>query len=274
MHKRLVQSRVLEIVERDAWLDLFAAAPDDCARNLGIRFQRLGDIGVLASREVPIVELNRATCVGVVLPATAGELDVVSAWHETYGAPGWALQITPAAQTAVVNDWLHRRTMTASGTGWAKFERGTAPIAPVHATKVDVRPVDARTVPSFGDVVRAGFGLPIATAKWFAALFGRPEWRLYLAYDGETPIASGAAFVQHGVAWLGIDATLAAYRRRGAQAALIKRRVEDGCAAGLIGFTAETGQPSAGEGPAHTSYINYMRAGFTPAYVRPNYKLA
>ena len=80
--------------------------------------------------------------------------------------------------------------------------------------------------------------------------------------------------MQHGVAWFGIDATLSDYRRRGAQTALIHRRVEDGRAERLAGLTAETGQPSAGQEAAHTSYSNYTRAGFTPAYVRPNYKLA
>ena len=101
--------------------------------------------------------------------------------------------------------------------------------------------------------VQAGFDLPVATAKWFAALYGRPGWRLYLAYDGQTPIASGAAFAQYGVAWFGMDATLTDFRRRGAQTALINRRIEDGRALRLVGFTAETGQPPAGQEAAHTS---------------------
>ena len=138
--------------------------------------------------------------------------------------------------------------------------------------RVHIRLVNAESADAFGQVVQAGFSLPVATSKWFAALFGRPGWRLYLAYEGETPIASGATFVQHRVAWFGIDATVTDYRRRGAQTALINRRIEDGRVARLVGFTAETGQPSAGQEAAHSSYSNYTRAGFTPAYVRPNYK--
>jgi hypothetical protein len=269
-----VPKTMFERVERDAWLDLFAAAPDGCARNFGIRSRRLGDMGVLASREIAIVEFNRAMCVGIAAPATETELDAASAWLETNAAPGWALQVAPAAQTGAVQDWLRRRAMTASGTGWAKFERGTEPVAQVQTSRVQVRLVNAESADTFGQVVQAGFGLPVATAKWFAALFGRPGWLLYLAYDAEIPIASGAAFVRHGVAWFGIDATLTDYRRRGAQTALINRRIGHGRAARLVGFTAETGQPSAGQEAAHTSYSNYIRAGFTPAYVRPNYKLA
>jgi len=274
MPKDLAQSCMFELVERDAWLDLFAAAPDDCVRNFRISSQRLNDIGMLASREVAMVEFNRAMCVGIVAPATETELDEASSWLQTNAAPGWALQVAPAAQTGAVHDWLRRRVMRAAGTGWAKFTRGTSPVAPAQASRVQVRLVNAASAAAFGQIAQAGFGLPVATAKWFAALCGRPGWRLYLAYDGETPIASGAAFVQHGVAWFGIDATLADYRRRGAQTALINRRIEDGRAARLVGFTAETGQPAAGQEAAHTSYSNYTRAGFTPAYVRPNYKLA
>ena len=155
-----LQSGILELVERDAWLDLFASAPDDCARTFGISSQRLGDMAVLASREIAIVEFNRAMCVGMVVPATEMELDEASAWLQAHAAPGWALQIPPAAQTAAVRDWLHRRAMTASGTGWAKFERGMSPAPHVPTSSVHIRPVNAESADAFGQIVQAGFGLP------------------------------------------------------------------------------------------------------------------
>jgi hypothetical protein len=63
-------SATLELVEREAWLDLFAAAPDSCTRSLGLKSCRLGTMGLLACREVTITEFNRAMCVGAVEPAT------------------------------------------------------------------------------------------------------------------------------------------------------------------------------------------------------------
>ena len=145
MHQDSAQSCMFELVERDAWLDLFAAAPADSAQNLGLSWRRFRDIGVLASREVPIVEFNRAMCVGITAPATDAGLDEASAWLQTNAAPGWALQVAPAAHTGAVHDWLHRRTMTASGTGWAKFERGTSPIAHAQKSRVHIRLVDAES---------------------------------------------------------------------------------------------------------------------------------
>jgi hypothetical protein len=214
--RRPFANRHFEAVERDAWLDMFAAVPDDCARKLGIASHRLGDTGVLASREVPIVEFNRAMCIGMAAPATSAILDEASEWLLTNAAPGWALQVGPVARTTVIDDWLQRHTMTASGAGWAKFQREATPAAQARISTVDVRLVDAGNAEAFGAVVQAGFGLPAETAKWFAALSGRPGWTLYLAYEGETPVASGAAFASQAVAWFGIDATLADYRRRGA----------------------------------------------------------
>jgi hypothetical protein len=266
------QNGIFELVERDAWLDFFAAAPDDCAQAFGISSLRLHDMGLLAARELGMVEFNRAMCVGIVAPTSKTELDEASSWLKTNAASCWALQLAPTAHTRAVQDWLRRRAMAATATGWAKFKRGGSPAAHLERSKVQVRLVNRHSAESFGQVVQAGFGLPVATAKWFAALFGRPGWNVYLAYDGETPIASGAAFTQHDVAWFGMDATLAEFRRRGAPTALINRRIEDGLAARLVGFTAETGQPAAGQEAAHTSYSNYRRAGFVPAYVRPNYK--
>jgi hypothetical protein len=263
---------MFELVERDAWLDLFASVPDDCARKLGIGSQRLRDMGVLASREVPIVEFNRAMCIGMVAPATRADLDAASEWLQANAAPGWAMQVGPDARTAMVEDWLQRHATTASGTGWAKFQRKATPDIQTSTSAVDIRLVNAGSADAFGAVVQAGFDLPAETANWFAALCGRPGWTLYLAYAGETPVASAAAFASQDVAWFGIDATLADYRQRGAQTALIHRRIADGHNAGLAGFTAETGQPTTGQEAAHTSYSNYLRAGFTPAYARANYK--
>src|SRR5262245_46777143 len=112
MFKNPTQSGLFELVERDAWLDFFAAAPDDCAQAFGISSLRLGDMGLLASHEVTIVEFNRAMCVGIVALATVAELDQASSWLKTNAAPDWALQLAPTAHTRTVQDWLRRRGMT------------------------------------------------------------------------------------------------------------------------------------------------------------------
>jgi len=50
---------------------------------------------------------------------------------------------------------------------------------------------------------------------------------MYVAYDGPVPGATGSLFAKDGSRWLATGATLPAYRGRGAQSAIIARRVND-----------------------------------------------
>jgi GNAT superfamily N-acetyltransferase len=63
------------------------------------------------------------------------------------------------------------------------------------------------------------------------------------------------------VGWLGIASTLAEFRGRGAQSALLAARVARAHRLGLRLLVTET----------ETSYGNVLRAGFGERYVRPNY---
>ena len=82
-------------------------------------------------------------------------------------------------------------------------------------------------------------------------------------------MAGGALFVKGDVGWLGIASTLPAYRPRGAQGALMARRIRDGADLGCRWLVTETGEDT----PHHPnpSYHNMLRTGFSLAYRRPNY---
>jgi GNAT superfamily N-acetyltransferase len=261
-----------ELVERDAWLDLFsAAAMTTAGRKLGICARRLGDMGLLAGRGVPIAEFNRATGLGLTSPATEPELDAAADWLDANAAPDWAMQLSPEVQNDRLLRWLGRRGMAPARRGWAKLVRTSAPAPAPAEAGLEVRLVERDNARVFAEIARIGFGMPPATVEWLEALAGRGGWRLYLAYIDGAPIATATAFWSGGLAWFGIDATLPEHRRRGAQSALIRRRIADGLSAGLVGFTAETSQPAAGAEGAYGSYSNYRKAGFIQAYMRPNY---
>jgi hypothetical protein len=57
--------------------------------------------------------------------------------------------------------------------------------------------------------------MPAVMQPRLAAGVDQPGWAHYPAFDGETPVAGGALFVQGDVGWLGIGSTLPAHRRRG-----------------------------------------------------------
>jgi GNAT superfamily N-acetyltransferase len=103
-------------------------------------------------------------------------------------------------------------------------------------------------------------------APWVAGLVGQPGWRHYLAFDGKRAVATAAMYVDGNVAWIDFASTLPECRGRGAQSALIARRVADCAESGVATMVVETAETS-------PSRRNLERLGFAAAYVRPNYLL-
>jgi hypothetical protein len=166
---------------------------------------------------------------------------------------------------AGLDDELVARSFVRDG-AWQKFERGTEPIA--ASTDLEIEP--ARASADFATVVRATWGVPPDVAVWLSALVDHADWHCFVAYDNERPVAAGMLYASGEVGWLGVTSTLVEYRGRGAQSAILAARVERSRELGLRLLVTETGALG-GEAPG-ASYRNILRAGFEPAYVRPNYR--
>jgi GNAT superfamily N-acetyltransferase len=110
---------------------------------------------------------------------------------------------------------------------------------------------------------------PGALEDWLAQLPGREGWLCFVAFDGDEPAGAGALFVTGTVGWLGIGATVPKHRGKGAQSAVIAKRIEAAAALGCEILVSETGKPVDGRaGPPY----RLVRAGFESAYVRRNYE--
>ena len=82
-------------------------------------------------------------------------------------------------------------------------------------------------------------------------------------------ISAGAYYLSGDIAWLDFAATKPEYREKGAQSALLARRIDDAAAEGCRLFVVETAeQTPEKEAP---SFRNMRRYGFEVAYTRPNY---
>ena len=151
---------------------------------------------------------------------------------------------------------------------WTKVYRAGGAVTPVR-TDLRIEPADLEQAAAFAEVTTNGFGMPPQWRPWIAATVGRPQWRHYLAWSGNDPVAAGALFIHGDVGWLGVASTLPAARRRGAQGALMARRLEAGWSLGCRWFVTETGEDT----PArpNPSFRNMMRDGFTVAYHRQNF---
>ena len=255
----------IEIVERDAWLDLYAAAPLDAAAKLGLAYTLKDDAALLILRGLDALTFNRLACLGVVSPAQPEALDEAIATFDTAGVRNWVVQVPGGEKT--LEALCKARGLVPHRRAWAKFIRGPGIIT--TQTSLEIRTISREHAAAFGEIAATVYGLPPAAAAWLAALVDRPRWTCFMAFDGETPVATAALFLDGTSGWLGVGATLEAYRQRGAQSALLAARVCHATAAGVRILTTETGVPHPGEpGP---SYGNIQRAGFGIAYLRPNF---
>ena len=197
-----------------------------------------------------------------------GHLAAASEWAASRGVESYVPVGPGQPQTEPAERWLAGNGFS-PGYAWMKFVRDSHPPRFAVPADIEVVEVTAAEQEPFGMIAATGFGLPVWGAAFFANLPGRDGFRCYVArVDGE-PQACAAMLVQGDLAEFGIGATLEPARGRGAQRALLHRRIVDAAAAGCRTLFVETGErvpdrPSA-------SYKNVLRAGFEEAYRRPNW---
>jgi hypothetical protein len=250
----------IEAVERDAWLDIYTAAPPPIRSALGIVGRRVDDGALLICRAIDHLQFNRFGYLGFAAPARAEAVDAALADFDAAGVKNWIVHVAQGADS--LDCLCAARGLTPHPRSWAKFIRDDR-AAPAAATTLAVREVGADEGRAFGAAAAAGFGMPPVVGEWLAALVG---------FDGDTPGSAGALFIDGTCGWLGIGATVGSHRQRGAQSAILAARINAAIALGCSVLTTETGIPHSGE--AAPSYANIQRAGFAVAYPRPNLQRA
>ncbi len=257
----------LERAEHAAYLDAFRASPDLA------ELAEIGGATCTALRRLPIRIFNRVVGLTSVEPLA----EIAAFYGDT---PWWV------SDSHGLGPQLEERGFVRDY-GWMKFSRGVGP-REAHSD-LHVRRVEPDRAGDFAGVVVGGYELPDWLHEMNVRVVGRPGWSCYVAYDGELPAGAGALFVHEPsrgraaglspetlpttkVGWLGFDATLAEFRGRGAQSAILAARIDDARSQGCTIVVTETGELE--NGRASGSYRNIVRAGFREAGVRPNYRAA
>ena len=136
-------------------------------------------------------------------------------------------------------------------------------------SRLDVLEIGPERARLYEEVVARPLGVPPELGPGICSTLGHPGWRFYLAFDGERPVAGGASYRDGDCAWFGLAATRSDDRRRGAQTALLRRRLEDAAGDGCRWATADT--PADTPERPNPSYQNMRQLGFALLYERPNY---
>lgn len=252
-----------ERIEIRAFLDLFRSAPLSLAADAALAYLPIEEGCVVSLPFAPPIGLNRILGLRDVTSLTKA----VRWFDGRGGAP--RLQIDENAVSAEVLRWIADQGMTKSSPAWVKLTC-PAPASPVlWNSDVEVRTAMISEANLFAELMCGGFGFPSSLAPFWAGIVGKTGWTCLVAYLDKLPAGTGIMYAADGYAWLGGGATIAAFRNRGVQTALIRARMNLGAEQGVKVFVVETAEPE--YGMHGTSFENVVKAGFRQVYARQNY---
>lgn len=265
---RDVAARV-EQIEAEAWAQLQLSIPAAVASALGSRVRRDDGAVWQALPGVDVAAVSRVLGAGFGSPLTAARFAEIREWFAECRVRRWMIEWSPGAAPDDATRMLaqHGRATRRPA---VKLHRALdlQPDVQQRAHSFTIREIDASDAAAFEAIIAEPLGLALIPGLARSTL-GHAGWHHYLAFDDEEPVAGGAVFVHDGGAWLGLGATAPDARRRGAQTALLRRRIRDAHRLGARWATMETA-PHTDES-RNPSLENALRAGFEILYDRPRF---
>jgi hypothetical protein len=259
----------VEHIEAEAWAQLHLALPAHVRTHLRCEVIRFGPAVSIVTPGADVASANRTLGLGLERDLTDEHLRAIHARYLAAGVPRWLIEWSPAGRPRTAADLFSRwggREKTPTLKLYRGLTTGVPRSAPSTLRVVEIGRADAA---SFEATVAEPLGVPKIMAPIVSATVGVRPWRFYLVLDGERPVAGAAMFVHGDGAWFGLSATLPGERGRGAQTALLARRLHDAVALGCTWASADT-QPDT-EARPNPSYRNLCRAGFAVLYRRAKY---
>jgi GNAT superfamily N-acetyltransferase len=257
-----------ERIEAEWLFDWIDGAPEPARMVLATNASRLRDGGVVTSMaNDPVAYWSKS--LGFERPVDRSTIAEIVDFYLTNGTSSAAIQIAPALLPA---DWsdICAEFGLSRGSTWFKLAGSTdIPVDMPGGLTVGV--VTAGDLEEWAEVVFRGFGMPPTPLSSIAVESARRGMiRPFGAWVGTSLVAGASLAIVDGVGALLGAATLAEYRGRGAQTALIAIRAKAARRAGVSRLIAETGRPAAAGG--NPSLNNLMRSGFKPLYERVNWE--
>jgi GNAT superfamily N-acetyltransferase len=260
--------RSIASCEINAWRDMYEAAGKDLSEKSGIKVFSIGSACISIAKNIDILAFNRVIGLGLVEPATEQMLDEIISKYQEAGVKRFFIQIHPESSPSLIKDWFEKRNIHYYN-NWVKLYRGVENL-PTVETELEIREVQNKIeAEKFGKIITKSFEWPDEMKYWFANLPGRKYWKTYLAYDSNKPVATASLYVKDDCGWLSFASTLAEYRKKGAQSALIAKRIQDAAELGCKVLTVETAEDA--EEKRSQSLLNIQKMGFEAAFIRPNF---
>jgi GNAT superfamily N-acetyltransferase len=168
--------------------------------------------------------------------------------------------LTPGPGMEAVRGWLEGNGLArVQWTGYPTLCRSVCSPVP-FSTDLEMREVDADEIAAMRE--------PPDQTIWpdYVRTAGSEGFFHYMAFDGRRPVAIAALCIFEDIGYLMAAATAESHRRRGAQQALIAKRIERAEAQGCAVEVSETLYM------LEHSWRNLQRAGFQEAYEKEVYE--
>jgi hypothetical protein len=261
-------AHAIEQIEAEAWADLQSSLPAAVRHQLGTSIVRHAGGVLLIASQAPALAINRTIALGFERPMSGDDLAVVIAAYEAARVSRFVVQWSPLARPREASDLFAAHGFTTISHIAKLVRPADAPFEmEIQSSRLSVHEIGVEHTATFEQIVAEPLGVPAGIAV--GSTVGQPNWHHYIALDGGRPVAGAALYIRGEHAWCGLTATVESDRGRGAQSALLRRRVTDAAAAGcrwLSGDTLVGPVPAAAQ-----SRRNFERAGFRTLYERPNY---
>lgn len=256
-----------ELIESAALNDFAHSASKETIEKCGIKIFPVGGVNGLISSKIDILAFNRVVGLGIKEPIDERVVDIILNKIEANQVNRFFIQVHPEVYSDQVrrlfelHDFYHYNN-------WVRLVRDTSPPHKVK-TKLEIKTITKNESKLFGEIVVKAFEWPDELTQWLASPVGRKNWYHYIAFEKNIPVATAAFFHSGDFAWFDFAATHPEHRGKGAQSALLAKRIEDCRKLGIKTIIVETAeQTSKKESP---SYRNVLKAGFKEAYKRPNF---
>jgi GNAT superfamily N-acetyltransferase len=267
-------SAALERVAQRFRYEMWTSAVPDAVADLGIDIQRFGPIQATAFAEEPEVpSLNQIQGAAEPGAIEGGYLADAVEWMRSrevdYRVP--VAESRPGSEQA--EGWLGAHGYERGGE-WTKFVRDAGPPDLPADPEIEIFELGEQEADGEGlsIMARQGLGLPLMAETLIFSLPIKANWRCYTAvlFPEDAVASTGSMLIDEGVAQLGLDATQEEYRGRGANKALLRRRLADAAEAGCHTVFAALGECEAEQFDAAAH--NLLCAGFREAYRSHNWQ--
>ena len=204
-HDNLLQLAAFEGAEANAWAELQDALPVELRNALGARVERDGIVSMLITPGADVLAINRVIGLGCDQPLTESRLDALVRNYRDAGVKRFVVKWAEDPPSREHLSLFLNRGFRIGTPTWRLCRRTTSEVSiPVLDAGLRVQEITEEMADVYESTVAPVLGVPPDVAVGIRSTIGHRNWKYYLVFDGERPIAGAAMHVHGDVAWCGL----------------------------------------------------------------------